>query len=33
MNAALGNVGKTVYYTEPLEANPINGIESLRASG
>jgi MoCo/4Fe-4S cofactor protein with predicted Tat translocation signal len=30
MNAALGNVGKTVYYTEPLEANPINGIESLR---
>jgi MoCo/4Fe-4S cofactor protein with predicted Tat translocation signal len=31
MNAALGNVGKTVYYTEPLEANPINGIESLRA--
>jgi molybdopterin-containing oxidoreductase family iron-sulfur binding subunit len=30
MNAALGNVGKTVYYTEPLEANPVNGIESLR---
>src|ERR1700723_633974 len=24
MNAALGNVGKTVYYTEPLEANPVN---------
>jgi MoCo/4Fe-4S cofactor protein with predicted Tat translocation signal len=30
MNATLGNVGKTVYYTEPLEANPINGMESLR---
>jgi MoCo/4Fe-4S cofactor protein with predicted Tat translocation signal len=30
MNAALGNVGKTVVYTEPLEANPVNEIESLR---
>ncbi|MGB0036342.1 MAG: TAT-variant-translocated molybdopterin oxidoreductase [Candidatus Acidiferrales bacterium] len=30
MNAALGNVGKTLYYTEPLEANPVNEIESLR---
>ena len=30
LNAALGNVGKTVYYTEPLEANQINGMESLR---
>jgi MoCo/4Fe-4S cofactor protein with predicted Tat translocation signal len=30
MNTALGNVGKTVYYTEPLEANPVNEIESLR---
>jgi MoCo/4Fe-4S cofactor protein with predicted Tat translocation signal len=30
MNAALGNVGKTVYYTDPLEANPVNEIESLR---
>ena len=30
MNAALGNVGKTVYYTEPLEANPVNETESLR---
>jgi MoCo/4Fe-4S cofactor protein with predicted Tat translocation signal len=29
MNAALGNVGKTVYYTEPLEANPADGMESL----
>jgi MoCo/4Fe-4S cofactor protein with predicted Tat translocation signal len=30
MNAALGNVGRTVYYTDPLEANPVNEIESLR---
>jgi MoCo/4Fe-4S cofactor protein with predicted Tat translocation signal len=29
MNAALGNVGNTVYYTEPLEANPVNEIASL----
>ena len=25
-----GNVGKTVYYTDPLEANPTDGMESLR---
>ncbi len=30
MNAALGNVGKTVYYTDPLEVNPVDGIESFR---
>src|ERR1700723_3887976 len=30
MNAALGNVGKTVYYTDPLEVDPTNGMESLR---
>jgi MoCo/4Fe-4S cofactor protein with predicted Tat translocation signal len=30
MNAALGNVGKTVTYTESLEANPVNQLESLR---
>jgi len=30
MNEVLGNVGQTVYYTEPLEADPVNGIESLR---
>jgi MoCo/4Fe-4S cofactor protein with predicted Tat translocation signal len=30
MNAALGNAGTTVYYTEPLEVNPVNEIESLR---
>ena len=30
MNAALGNVGKTVTYTDPLEANPVDQRESLR---
>ncbi len=30
INAALGNFGKTVYYTDPLEANSVNQIESLR---
>jgi MoCo/4Fe-4S cofactor protein with predicted Tat translocation signal len=30
MNAALGNAGKTVDYTEPIEANPVNELESLR---
>ena len=30
MNAALGNVGKTVVYTESIEANPVNQIDSLR---
>jgi molybdopterin-containing oxidoreductase family iron-sulfur binding subunit len=30
MNDALGNVGKTVHYTSPVEANPVNGIESLK---
>jgi MoCo/4Fe-4S cofactor protein with predicted Tat translocation signal len=30
LNESLGNVGKTVYFTEPLEANPVNQIESLR---
>jgi MoCo/4Fe-4S cofactor protein with predicted Tat translocation signal len=30
MNAALGNAGKTVVYTEVLEANPANQLESLR---
>ena len=31
MNAALGNVGKTVIYTEPLEVRPEDQIESLRS--
>ena len=30
MNAALGNVGKTVIYTDPVEAHPVNQIASLR---
>jgi MoCo/4Fe-4S cofactor protein with predicted Tat translocation signal len=30
MNVALGNVGKTVIYTDPVHANPVNQTESLR---
>ena len=30
INAALGNTGKTVTYTDSIEANPVNQIESLR---
>lgn len=30
MNHALGNVGKTVVYTEPIEARPIEQMESLQ---
>ncbi len=30
MNAALGNVGKTVFYTDPLEANSVDQTQSLR---
>ncbi len=30
MNAALGNVGTTVYFTEPLEAKPSDQMASLR---
>jgi molybdopterin-containing oxidoreductase family iron-sulfur binding subunit len=30
MNQALGNVGKTVYYTAPIEANPVDQLQSLR---
>jgi molybdopterin-containing oxidoreductase family iron-sulfur binding subunit len=30
MNAKLGNVGKTVFYTDPVDANPVNQIESLK---
>jgi molybdopterin-containing oxidoreductase family iron-sulfur binding subunit len=29
MNNALGNVGKTVFYTDPLEINPVGHRESL----
>jgi molybdopterin-containing oxidoreductase family iron-sulfur binding subunit len=30
INTALGNAGTTVYYTEPVEGNPVNYAESLR---
>jgi MoCo/4Fe-4S cofactor protein with predicted Tat translocation signal len=29
INAALGSVGSTLYYTEPVEANPVNHLESF----
>ena len=30
VNQALGNVGKTVFYADPVDANPINQTESLK---
>ena len=30
LNAQLGNVGKTVFYTEPVDANPVNQTESIK---
>ncbi|HLN97821.1 MAG TPA: TAT-variant-translocated molybdopterin oxidoreductase, partial [Pyrinomonadaceae bacterium] len=30
MNAALGNVGKTVFYTDPIEANSVDQRQSLQ---
>ncbi len=30
MNAALGNVGQTVFYTEPVELNPTDQVAKLR---
>ncbi len=30
LNAYLGNIGKTVFYTDPVDANPVNQIESLK---
>jgi molybdopterin-containing oxidoreductase family iron-sulfur binding subunit len=30
INGALGNVGTTLYYTEPVEANPVNHLDSMR---
>ena len=30
MNAALGNAGRTVVYTEPVEASPVDQLESIR---
>jgi MoCo/4Fe-4S cofactor protein with predicted Tat translocation signal len=31
INEALGNVGKTVFYSDPVDANPVNRAESLKA--
>ncbi len=31
INQELGNVGKTVFYTDPVDANPVNRGESLKA--
>ena len=33
MNQALGNVGKTVNYTDPIEGNPTDQQDSLRRTG
>ncbi len=30
MNAALGNTGQTVFYTDPIEAQPVDHAQSLR---
>ncbi|HEV2381028.1 MAG TPA: TAT-variant-translocated molybdopterin oxidoreductase, partial [Terriglobia bacterium] len=30
LNQQLGNVGKTVFYTDPVDANPVNQTESLK---
>jgi molybdopterin-containing oxidoreductase family iron-sulfur binding subunit len=30
INDGLGNNGKTLYYTEPVEAHPVNNLESLQ---
>ena len=30
INARLGNVGKTVFYSDPVDANPVNQTESLK---
>ena len=30
LNQALGNVGKTVFYTDPVDADPINHAESIK---
>ena len=30
MNAKLGNVGKTVFYTDPVDANPVNQTDSIK---
>ena len=30
LNQSLGNVGKTVFYTDPVDANPVNQTESIK---
>jgi molybdopterin-containing oxidoreductase family iron-sulfur binding subunit len=30
MNARLGNIGKTVFYSDPVDVNPVNQTESLK---
>jgi MoCo/4Fe-4S cofactor protein with predicted Tat translocation signal len=30
VNQALGNVGRTVFYTDPVDANPLNQTESIK---
>jgi MoCo/4Fe-4S cofactor protein with predicted Tat translocation signal len=30
INAKLGNVGKTVFYSDPVDANPVNQTESIK---
>ena len=30
INQTLGNIGKTVFYTDPVDANPVNQTESLK---
>jgi len=30
INQSLGNIGKTVFYTDPIDANPVNQAESLK---
>ncbi len=30
LNQSFGNVGKTVFYTDPVDANPVNQTESLK---
>jgi len=30
INEALGNVGKTIFYTDPVDANPVNQFDSLK---
>ena len=30
MNQTLGNIGKTVFYTDPVDANPVNQTDSIK---